>query len=396
MHDMSPAELLRAGRLDEAEALFRRAADSDPANADARLNLGMVLHEQGRLLEAAEVLSRLVADHPDLAAGWVQLARVIAPEGFTWEAHHAIARALKAKPDAETLVAASMLLVTLDHHDEAESAVRRALELSPQDVHAWIQLGQILAVSGNKSDAAAAYQKALNIEPDNAVATFFLAALGTKGSAVTVAPPEYVRALFDGFAGRFDGSLVGSLKYQTPRLLERMFSHWREKAGAASASQLTILDAGCGTGLCGLWLAQYRGRLIGVDLSRGMIAKSRERHVYDELIAGEIVADLQKRNAELDLIVAADVLVYMGDLTGLFTAAAASLRAGGMFLFSVEAATEGDFTLLPTQRFAHSMSYLNRLAGANGLTVRATDQAVIRLEKGADVPGYLVLAEKGQ
>jgi predicted TPR repeat methyltransferase len=401
MNDTSPTDLLRAamdhhraGRLDEAEAFFRRAAENDSAG-EARLNLGMVLHERGRLLEAAEVLSLLVADHPELAAAWVQLARVIAPEGFTWEAHHAIAKALKANPDAETLVAASMVLMMLEHKAEAESAARRAVEMSPENAHAWIQLGQCLAVSGRRPDAAAAYQRALTIEPDNAVAMFFFAALNGGGNgAPAVAPPEYVRTLFDGFAERFDGSLVGSLKYQTPRMLDRLFGRWLADAHADPAKPLVMLDAGCGTGLCGLWLTKHRGRLIGVDLSRGMIAKAKERGAYDELIVGEVVAELKKCSEELDLIIAADVLVYMGDLARLFAAAAAALRAGGVFLFSVEAATDADFLLLPTQRYAHSLNYLHRLAESNGLTMRFTEESVLRLEKGADVPGYLVLAEK--
>jgi predicted TPR repeat methyltransferase len=404
MRDMSSTELLgagrehfRAGRLNEAEACFRRAAESESA-AEAQLNLGMVLHDLGRLLEAAEVLGKLVVDHPNLAAGWVQLARVIAPEGFDWEAHQAINRALKGNPDAQTLVAASMVLMTLKDNDAAESAARRAVKLSPENVSAWTQLGQILAVKGEAADAAAAYRRALAVEPGNAVAAFFLAALDAGGDenqgAPVIAPPEYVRALFDGFAERFDASLVGSLKYQAPELMGRMFAERHARRGDAPAKALTMLDAGCGTGLCGQWMAGYRGRLIGVDLSGGMIAKAQARAVYDELIVGEVVEELKKRPEALDLIVAADLLVYIGDLSRLFGAAAGALRSGGVFLLSVEACADADFMLLPTQRFAHSLDYLRRLADANGLNVQAVQEAVIRLDKGKDVRGYLLMAEK--
>jgi len=88
------------------------------------------------------------------------------------------------------------------------------------------------------------------------------------------------------------------------------------------------------------------------------------------------------------------VLVYIGDLTALFTTTAAALRPGGVFLFSAEAAQNHDYILLPTQRFAHAMQYLERIAAATGLTVRKTQAATIRLEKGQEVPGHLVLVQK--
>jgi predicted TPR repeat methyltransferase len=408
MHDMSPQELLqagrehvRAGRLLEAEALFRRAAGSDSPGTDALLNLGMVLHDLGRSVEAAEVLGKLVMVHPQFSAGWVQLAHVIALGGFDWEAHQAIARALKAKPNAQTLVAASMVLMMLEDKDAAESLARRAVKMSPQSASAWIQLGQILTIKGRTYDAAAAYQRALAEEPGNAVATFFLAALNAPGAAndpappaVAIAPPEYVRALFDGFAERFETSLVDSLKYRVPQLMEQMFAGHLRRGDAAPIKPLVMLDAGCGTGLCAQWMAAYRGSLAGVDLSRGMIARAQGRELYDELIVGDVVADLQRRPGTLDLIVAADVLVYFGDLSRLFAAAAAALRPGGVFLFSVEASAGADFLLLPTHRFAHSMNYLHRLAVCSALSIRTTEEVVVRMDKGSEVRGYLVLAEK--
>lgn len=366
---------------------------------DARLKLGIVLYELGRLRDATDVLGQLVVEHPGLAAGWAHLARAIVPQGYAWEAHDAISRASSAKPDAEALLALSSLHLGLQDVEAAESASRQAVEMTPDSASAWIQLGQILALKGQRSDAIKAYQRAMATEPGNAVVAFFLAAMGAddpanRGGAPTMAPPEYVRALFDNCADRFDGMLVGSLSYRTPKLLDRMFSNWLKRNRAERAKKLVMLDAGCGTGLCGLWMNKYRGQLIGVDLSRRMISEAQDRKAYDELVPGEVVEELEKRPEALDLIVAADVLVYFGDLNRLFTAGAAALRPGGIFLLSVEAITEGDYRLLPTQRFAHSMNYLSRLAAANGLAVRATEAAVLRLEQGTDVKGFLLLAEK--
>jgi predicted TPR repeat methyltransferase len=406
---MSTTDLLRegrehhaAGRVEAAEVLYRRAAEQDPKGIDARLRLGIVLQDLGRLVEATDVLGQLVVDHPRLAAGWAQLARAIVPQGFAWEAHGAISRAMRAKPDADTLVTLSVLHLAMQDKDAAESACRRAVKMSPASVPAWMQLGQVLALKGKQTDAATAYQRVLENDPGNALAIFFLTALRSDpikpdvSNTVTMAPPQYVRALFDGCAENFDGLLVGSLKYRTPQLLDLMYSRWRDVNGSDATKSLQMLDAGCGTGLCGLWMARYRGRLLGVDVSRRMIAEAQDKKVYDELVPGDVVEELQRRPDSLDLIVAADVMVYFGVLDQFFTAAATALRPGGAFLFSVEAAVDADYLLLPTQRFAHSLDYLNRLADSNALALRTTEHATLRQEQGNDVRGYLVLAERLQ
>jgi predicted TPR repeat methyltransferase len=437
-----------AGQLEAAEACYRRAIEHDPKAADARLKLAVLLNEMGRASEAADLLGQLLTDHPKLSAGWVQLALIVAARGFDWEAHQAVAKAMKFKPDAPTLVAASMVLMTLHDLSAAERACRRAINVAPRTAAAWVQLGQVLGVDGRKGESMAAYQRALAIDPNNAVAKFLLAAgaagdsrqideiakvAGTNAgvdeapgmsaagaavpcngaatdsdqiAAVASAPADYVRGLFDGFAENFDDLLRDSLRYRAPELLDQLLSRYRAEAAASAAANanaaataaipatMTMLDAGCGTGLCGLWMARYRGRLIGVDLSRGMLAKARQRDVYDELIAGDVVAELRKRQGDLDLIVAGDVMVYLGDLAPAFAAAASALRSAGVFLFSTELSPGADYVLRSTHRFAHHPAYIHRLARVSGLTLGATEQAVLRLEKGADVRGQLFLLQK--
>ena len=364
--------------------------------------MGIALLELGRLQEATEILSQLVVAHPKSAAGWAHLARAIAPRGYAWEAHDAIARALKARPDAQTLVVISMLQMTLLHDfDAAEKTARRAVAMSPDHVGALIQHGQALAAQGHEHKAAALLQAALDKEPGNAMAAFFLEALrGPEESALVSAPasagapPEYVRGLFDGFADRFDELMVGTLNYRTPRMMDRLLTQWLQKNRSEPMKPMQMMDAGCGTGLCGIWLARYRGRLTGVDLSRRMLLEAKERLVYDELIAADIVEELRKRPASLGLIAAADVMVYFGDLSSFFSAASAALQENGLLLFSVESTTAGDYVLLPTRRFAHSLNYLIRLATLSGLAARVADESVLRLEKGAEVNGRIVLMEK--
>ncbi len=386
--------------MEQAEALYRQVRELSPADGSAAVGLALVLNDLGRVNEGVELLGLFLVDQPTFAAGWLHLAMLIAPQGFVWEAHDAIHRALKNKPDATTLVSASMLLRSLGDAKAARAVCKKAIKVDANHGPAWIQLGQLLSEQ-KPAEAADAYRRALKIEPDNATARFFLAAMesevrssGDKPMGPSTAPREYVRGLFDGYAHRFDSSLVGSLKYRVPHLLEERFVRWLQTKQISQTRSLHMFDAGCGTGLCGMWMSRYRGHLIGVDLSRQMIQQSKERGGYDELRAGEVVAELDKHRADLDLIVAGDLLVYIGDLGPLFAAASAALKPGGVSVFSAEAGTALDYALLPTHRFAHARPYLERLADSHRFTVHSLDEDRLRREKGVDVRGYLALLEK--
>jgi predicted TPR repeat methyltransferase len=160
---------------------------------------------------------------------------------------------------------------------------------------------------------------------------------------------------------------------------------------------LRIEDLGCGTGLSGIALKPWAARLAGVDLSGQMLARARERGIYDSLDEAEIAAHLDARpEGACDLAAAMDVFVYLGDLDPVFRAVTRSLAPGGMFAFSVERLEgEGDFHLAPSGRYAHSAAYLRARAAAHGLAEWKIGEAVIRKEAGQDVTGLLAAFTKG-
>jgi predicted TPR repeat methyltransferase len=136
------------------------------------------------------------------------------------------------------------------------------------------------------------------------------------------------------------------------------------------------------------------GRLAGVDLSAAMIAKARERNVYDELMIGDAVAPTRERPSAFDLIVAADVLVYVGDLGPLFAAVGTALTADGFFAFSVEACEGDGFKLEPTMRFAHSRAYVEATAREAGMRPLQIQSGSTRRESGADAPGLICMFQR--
>ena len=160
---------------------------------------------------------------------------------------------------------------------------------------------------------------------------------------------------------------------------------------------MDVLDLGCGTGLCGPLLRPMARTLTGVDLSPAMIDKAREHGVYDRLEVGDLVETLRRFPRGYDLLVAADVFVYLGDLAPAFEAAAASLRPDGLLVFTVEAATEGDRYQLQhaSRRYAHSEAYLRRLAGMYGFEERSLTSIEARADAGRPVKGYMVVLRAG-
>ena len=174
------------------------------------------------------------------------------------------------------------------------------------------------------------------------------------------ASDAYVEETFDSFAASFDSKLA-QLSYRAPALVAQMLA----ESDVEASKSLDVLDAGCGTGLCGPLIAPYARRLVGVDLSEPMIAQARARNVYDELVKQELTAYLGDSTEEFDVIVSADTLVYFGLLEDVAAAAANALRPGGRLVFTVEelngAGSDAGYTISPTGRYRHARPYVERV-----------------------------------
>jgi predicted TPR repeat methyltransferase len=267
----------------------------------------------------------------------------------------------------------------------AAELFEQALELAPHWAAAWFALGEAREKLGDFDAAARAFREALVADPVDAQGAMARLALIGQGDAPRALPPAYVARLFDDYAPRFDKHLTDKLGYRAPALIAEDLSAIAPGRRFASA-----LDLGCGTGLMGTELRSHTDRLAGVDLSAAMIAKARERGFYDRLVVGDAAAILGREPPGiLDLIVAADVLVYFGDLAPLFAAVARALASDGLFAFSVETCEGDGFKLKPTMRFAHSQSYVEATSRGVGLQPLLIRTASTRREAGADAPGLI-------
>lgn len=254
--------------------------------------------------------------------------------------------------------------------------------------------GLDLEKAGRREEAAVFYRRALELDPDDhGGAAVRLASMGL-APAPDKAPDAYVMTLFDQHAEVFDSVLVDQLGYSVPMMLGDALPAFLPDGAAR------LLDLGCGTGLVGEALYDSVDHAVGVDLSERMIEIADEREVYDELYVAEIGLFLEESEAlPFDLVVAADVLPYMGKLESFFSGIAKHTTPAGLLAFSSETLPDeafggADFTVGPHQRFAHPLSYIDRLLAANGFERLLAEPIVVRHEQGTPVPGHLVIARK--
>ncbi len=253
-----------------------------------------------------------------------------------------------------------------------------------------------LEKAGDVEAAAQAWREVLALDPtDHGGAAVRLAALG-KGEMPDKAPPAYVETLFDQHAEVFDEVLVDQLGYAVPLQLHQMLLEH------APGPHSRALDLGCGTGLTGGALNDLATNFIGVDISENMVALAEERDVYDGLYVAEAEDFLENIEDEdnWDLIVATDVMPYLGDLSRIVAGTAKRINPGGWFAFSTETQPEESmdgrgYVITRRHRFAHSETYLRDLLTEHGFDVAALRPITVRLEEGEPICGHLVLARAG-
>ena len=245
----------------------------------------------------------------------------------------------------------------------------------------------LLSAYGHLDAATIVAEKRLALFPDSASAAYFVHAIQSDPQ-ISRAPDQYIAETFDQMAERFDQHLTQSLGYDLPKELCGLLKKYLPAEG-----RFDLLDAGCGTGLCGPYLIDVAATLSGVDLSSKMLAQASRRGLYDSLICSEVTAFLAASASQFDAMIAADVLIYFGDLSAFAAAAALSLRGGGLLAFSTESADSPGYHLLASGRFSHHPDYIGRVFEADFIQSHM-EQTIVRTEAEQAVPGNLFVFRK--
>lgn len=384
------------GRSDEAVSLIESALKITPRHPDAHNNLGNVHKECGRLAEAERCYRRALDCGPGHYAALSNLAVVLEAQERLDDAFEAYSRLLELSPSyAHGHYRMGLFLRTHAQHEQhleqSAECFRHAYRLDETNVRALEGVGIALYMLGRHDDAAEVYRDWLIREPNNPVPRHMLASCGA-ADAPARAADDYVRDVFDGFADSFDEQLLNNLGYRAPEVLIDALA----EVLPAAARQLDVLDAGCGTGLCAPLIREHARRLVGVDLSGGMVDKARARGGYDTLEVAELTAWLQAHPGQFDLVLSADTLVYFGELAPVLRASHAALRSDGWVGFTLEA-IEGDddrAELGSSGRYRHSRTYVERVLEAAGFTDPSIRADTLRREAGKPVLGWVVRARR--
>jgi predicted TPR repeat methyltransferase len=381
--------------VEEGVNLIRRSLASMPANAGAWNNLGNVLLLAGRGAEAADAYEHAVThgNGADAVHALNNLGVLHRKLGRLERSEQALRHAVERDPAcADAWYNLSTTLIKQGRVHDGLVAHSKAVALWPEDVQSRQEVIRALLLLDERERASRLLREWLAGEPANPVAQHMLAACERSDAAPERASDGYLQQVFDGFAASFDAKLE-ALDYRAPTLVVDAL---RNAVGAGNAA-LDIVDAGCGTGLCGPRLKPWARTLAGCDLSVGMLRRAKARKVYDVLHQAELTHYLNTQPEAFDAVVSADTLCYFGALDGALAAARRSLRRGGWLIFTVEALNSDDERahLLQTNgRYAHSAAHARAAAASTGFVLQKLNAVVLRQEAGADVPGWLAVLRK--
>lgn len=281
----------------------------------------------------------------------------------------------------------------------ALEAYREILEDAPNDRNALVAISVILARLGRNEEELAIHERiavlavsemGIAVKDQGAAVVFELATIGI-GDVPAKMPRGYTTALFDGYAPNFDKNLREDLGYRAPEQLHASLSH---ALGTSPQRSLDTFDLGCGTGLLGPLLRNGARRLDGVDCSPRMLDQARALGLYDELFEDDLTEALILRPNQYDVVTAADVFVYIGDIAPVLIAVASSLRLGGLVAFTVEVSADDGYQLTSSGRYQHASAFVREAAAAAGLTEVSSDAVILRKEHSGRIEGLVWVLRK--
>jgi predicted TPR repeat methyltransferase len=408
---------LNTHKLDIAEKHLQRAqknAKSSHDKAQALSNLSLALSYQQRFLEALEYINHALdlkqqplfycnrANIFEQLSRWSEMQTdlmiAISLSPSIPEAYISLALAKRHLNDSVT---ALELLEQGPEYTEQDwlnewallsginnrmGNVEEQLSILNLSDDAMISLGDYALEQNHPKIAHALYLLIQKKSPDHPVLNHQLNAL--QGTPSTQAPREYVESLFNSCADQFEDRLVNQLHYTLPEQLVKQLSD------CLPNTAISVIDLGCGTGLLGKALSSKASisSLTGVDVSEVMLEHAAKTKLYHHLIHDDVQSSLQATK-NVDLIMAADVLIYIGELTSLFRHASHALKNNGLFAFSTESCRTS-WQLDQSGRYQHSADYIHTLLNENNFSLVHSAVCELRLEKNKPVAGEIFILKK--
>ena len=298
----------QAGRLKEAEQLYREILQHEPRHADSLQFLGVIAHQVGRNDSAVELIEKAIALNDRVPPYHNNLGNALRALGKLEAAAAAYRRALSQKPDyVQAHFNLGITLQARGELTEAEASYGRAVTYQPKHAEAYLNLGNVLQAQGKLAEAVASYGRALSCRPEFAEAHGNLAnvlwaqgraaeAVASYGRALTC-KPDYPEA----------HSNLGNVLLEQGKLEEAVLSYGRAlhckpdyteahsnlgnalkeqgrlEEAAASYSRALALDPDCAEARLGLALAAIP--LVADTVAESDAATAKFSQSLDELLA---------------------------------------------------------------------------------------------------------------
>ena len=288
-----------------------------------------------------------------------------------------------------TYLELALTLMKAGRNTEAIQSFQRVLAIQPDESVAHAYLSRLFISINDLQQATHHLRHYLRLVPEDHIgARMLLAHTGAEAVPERPAPASITR-FYDTYAASYDQKLVSGLHYQCPQLIRAALQQHCQDEGA-------ILDLGCGTGLCGQAVRPLAKRLDGVDLSPQMLAKARERNIYDALEVADLYPFMETKTGCYDVIVAAGVFEHIGDPRQVFKAAFRALRASGWFIFTTEDNPTQELSVNSSGYYRHGRTYLEKRAAQCGFAASSLESVTMRIDNGLPVQGLCVVLSKAQ
>lgn len=425
-------QLYNNGDLYAAQKCVAKILRRQPSHAAALMLQGNIFFRQNALPNALKAYQAALQADSTLPAIKSNIANVLFEQKDYQKAYDYAVQALDTgAEDFNALVIYGNAALELEKYNEAKAAFLQLLRIDSAYAWGYNALSRIYQKQKDFARALAYSWRALELNADDDAhhlnfgyllyeiadevpraqceeyAKKWLTTYGTNpivnhmASAIlhcdklSRADEDYVRRIFDAFAGDFE-DVLHNLDYRAPQLIAEELE---TRFGAPYYKKMRILDAGCGTGLCGDFLKKYarRWQLYGVDISEKMLEIAKRKKVYDKLLQADIETCLPRKHNFFDLIVATDVLTYIGNLEKVIGHFKELLREDGYLIFTVSKnyVDEADYYLHDSGRFLHHRRYIEKLLANNHFRLKKIAENFLRNEGDNQVMGYVIVAEKG-
>jgi predicted TPR repeat methyltransferase len=359
------SDLCNKNNLKEAEEILLEVLRDNPFNDKALNVLGMTVYKAGNIEKAIFLINKAISNNPDEPLYYYNLASILIDNKLS-----------------------------ANYHETALAYLHKAVAIDNNLAQAQYAIGVLYFRKRELEKAKPFFERALELKPKDKKSKYFLAAIN--GQNVDTAPTEYVAELFNTYADRFEEHLTTTLQYNTPARIAEILADYLTQ-NKFSKEKISILDLGCGTGLCGQEIRNknINGKLIGIDISPNMVDKTKEKKIYHEVEVADIKEYLANTTHKFEVISAADVFIYIGKLESVFKHGYSILKKDGILIFSLEKEENGQpYTIRSSARFGHSKAYIEKLTNENNFTIAHFEEVFLRKEGNTDIAGYIFLLKK--